>query len=211
MAFVTSKQNKELIEKEIGIECHYIPEGIDIADYSKGETLAKREIDLYELGRQHPLYHKTVDSLIKKGTITRYYGNEYDEKGKLLKLAFPTSDELLQNINKIKVVICFPQCDTHPHKAGKIETLTQRYWECMLSGNLIVGRAPQELIDLIGYDPVINIDWNAPEEQLASILSNIGKYQELVDNNYNIALKYASWDNRIEQIIGILASHNIRL
>ena len=57
LAFVTSKQNKELIEKETGIECHYIPEGIDIADYSKGEYLVDRVGEVYDLGRQHPLYN----------------------------------------------------------------------------------------------------------------------------------------------------------
>ena len=45
-----------------------------------------------------------------------------------------------------------------PELAGDIETLTQRYWECMLSRIVMLGHAPQELIDLIGYNPVIEID-----------------------------------------------------
>lgn len=210
IAFVTSKQNKDLIETATDIKCYYIPEGIDISDYSKGEDLIKRKGEVYELGRQHPLYHKTIISLIRKGTIKQYYGNEYDEQGQTARLAFSTADELLQKLNKIKIVICFPQCDTHPQRAGKIETLTQRYWECMLSGNLMVGRAPQELIELIGYNPVVNIDWDTPEKQLSSILQNIETYQSLVDKNYDIALKYASWDHRIEQIEDILRSYEIK-
>lgn len=204
LAFVTSKQNKELIEQETGIECHYIPEGIDISDYSKGESLQDRIGELYELGRQHPLYHKTVISLIEKGEIINYFGNEYDDGGRLLKLAFPTASDLLHTINKIKIVVCFPQCDTHPQRVGNIETLTQRYWECMLSGNLIIGRAPSELIELIGYNPVIDVDWDAPEEQLKNILKNINEYQTLVDKNHAVALKWASWDNRINDIKNIL-------
>lgn len=211
LAFVTSKQNKELIEKKTGIKCHYIPEGIDVADYSKGESLVDRVGDVYELGRQHPLYHKAVVSLVERGDIRCYYGNEYDNEGRLLKLAFSTAEDLLLNINKIKIAICFPQCDTHPQRVGNIETLTQRYWECMLSGNLIVGRAPQELIDLIGYDPVVNVDWSNPEGQLSYILKNIGDYQPLVDKNYAAALKHASWDNRIEEIVNILATYGITL
>ena len=128
-----------------------------------------------------------------------------------MKLAFSTAEDLLLNINKIKIAICFTQCDTHPQRVGNIETLTQRYWECMLSGNLIVGRAPQELIDLIGYDPVVNVDWSNPEAQLSYILKNIGDYQPLVDKNYAAALKHASWDNRIEQIVNILATYGITL
>ena len=57
--------------------------------------------------------------------------------------------------------------------AGKIETLTQRYWECMLSRCLIVGRAPFELINLIGYNPVIEVEWGNESEQLLRILNNI--------------------------------------
>lgn len=211
VAFVTSKQNKELIERETGIRCYYIPEGIDIADYKKGAALINRKGDLYELGRQHPLYHKIVVSLINIGLIENYYGHQYDEHGRLVNLAFASAEELLSNINKIKIVVCFPQCDTHPERAGEIETLTQRYWECMLSGCLIIGRAPMELIDLIGYNPVIEVDWDAPEEQLKSVLDHIEQYQELVDKNYKTALYYASWDNRIELLKNILAEDNITI
>ena len=59
-------------------------------------------------------------------------------------------------MSKIKIVVSFPQNITNPKKAGDIETLTQRYWESMLSRNIIVGQAPEELIELIGYNPVIN-------------------------------------------------------
>lgn len=203
-AFVTSKQNKELIEKATGIKCYYIPEGIDVADYNRGEDLTNRNIDLYELGRQHPKYHNVITSLNDKHVFNGYYANSYDRCGNLQGLAFSTADELLEKINKIKVVICFPQCDTHPQRVGNIETLTQRYWECMLSGCLIVGRAPLELIDFIGYNPVVDVDWNAPEEQLKNILENINFYQKLVDKNYLIALKFASWDNRMHEIKNIL-------
>ena len=76
----------------------------------------------------------------------------------------------------------------------------------MLSRCLIVGRAPKELTDLIGYNPVIDVDWKAPEDQLTNILSHIADYQEFVNKNYIIALKYASWDNRIKQVKSILVS-----
>ena len=46
---------------------------------------------------------------------------------------------------------------TQPEVAGDIETLTQRYWECMFSRMVMVGHAPQELIDFIGYNPVIEL------------------------------------------------------
>lgn len=122
----------------------------------------------------------------------------------MAKLAYPTAKELLDNLNKTKIIISFPQVDTHPKRAGKLETLTQRYWEAMLSGCLIIGRAPKELIDLIGYNPVIDVDWYNPGEQIVNILNNIGTFQTLVDRNHDTAKKMASWDLRIQQIKNIL-------
>ena len=108
-------------------------------------------------------------------------------------------------------MICFPQCDTNPQKAGNLETLTQRYWEAMLSGCLIVGRAPQELIDLIGYNPVIDVEWDNPEIQVEGILNNIENYQNLVDKNIESAQKYATWDSRIPLIKEYLAKVGYQL
>ena len=77
----------------------------------------------------------------------------------------------------------------------------------MLSGCLMLGRAPQELIDFIGYNPVVNIDWEHQEYQLQSILSDISKYQGLVDKNYLIAMEKGSWSSRISMIKSYLAQN----
>ena len=194
----------EKISKELGIKAFWIPVGIDISDYSKGENLASREIDVYELGRQMRNYHQILENTLGKGQLVC---NKYDSNGALLQLAYPTAQDLLEHLNKTKIIISFPQADTHPERAGGLETLTQRYWEAMLSGCLILGRAPQELIDFIGYNPVIDIDWSAPENQILSILSNIAQYQKWVDKNYETARNLASWDLRIQQIKTILSQN----
>ena len=67
-----------------------------------------------------------------------------------------------------------------------------------------MGRAPGELIELIGYDPVVNVNWQEPEKQLEYILGNISDYQELVDRNYAVALEKAPWSKRIETLIEIV-------
>lgn len=204
IVFVTVRSMAEKISKELGIKAFWIPEGIDISDYSKGENLASREIDVYELGRQMRNYHQILENTLGKGQLVC---NKYDSNGALLQLAYPTAQDLLEHLNKTKIIISFPQADTHPERAGGLETLTQRYWEAMLSGCLILGRAPQELIDFIGYNPVIDIDWSAPENQILSILSNIAQYQKWVDKNYETARNLASWDLRIQQIKTILSQN----
>lgn len=206
--FVTAKYMADKISRDLGIQAHWITEGIDLKDYNKGQDLVERPIEVYELGRQKKEYHAILDELHRLGIIKQYYRNTYAEDGALRQLAFPTADALLENLPKTKVLISFPLNDTHPQKAGSLETLTQRYWEAMLSRCLIVGRAPKELIDFIGYDPVVNIDWEKPAEQMKEILSDISSYQSLVDKNYAIALEKASWDNRIDEIIKILSAEN---
>ena len=99
-----------------------------------------------------------------------------------------------------KIAITFPRCDTDPVKAGNIETLTQRYGECMLSGCILLGRAPQELIDLIGYNPVVTVDPVFPHLQIDDILNHLNDYQEMVERNYLTALEYASWDIRVSYL-----------
>ena len=85
-----------------------------------------------------------------------------------------------------------------------IDTLTKRYWECMLSGVVILGRAPQELIDIIGYDPVVHLDLDNANAQILDILSHISDYQELVNRNRKSALEHGDWKLRIKQIQRIL-------
>ncbi len=204
IVFVTVKTMAEKISRDLGIQAYWVPEGIDPVGYGKGKGLCDRPIEVYELGRQKKDYHVVLEELYQKGVVKQYYRNIYNDDGGLQRLAFPTVKALLDGLQKIKIIVSFPQADTHPQEAGGLDTLTQRYWEAMLSRCLVIGRAPRELIELMGYDPVVNVDWQEPETQIEGILSNILDYQELVDRNYAIALEKAPWSSRIDKIIEIL-------
>lgn len=108
-----------------------------------------------------------------------------------------TDKDFSERIVNAKVTIAVPRCDVVPicH-----ETLTQRYWECMLSRMVMVGRAPKELTDFIGYNPVIDIDYNNLYGQIKDITSNIERYQPLVDRNRETALRLAPWELRMREV-----------
>lgn len=201
--FVTVRAMVNVLKSKFDAEVYWIPEGIDCNDYVKGDDLKTRSVDLYELGRQHKQYHEIVNNLYCSGGIKKYVRNKYYADGSF-ELAYPTAQSLIDSLPTVKIIVSFPQVDTNPQKVGDLETLTQRYWEAMLSGCLIVGRAPKELIDFIGYDPVVNVNWEHPREQLKDILEHIEDYQTLVDKNYQVALDKASWDCRISVIKEIL-------
>ena len=106
-----------------------------------------------------------------------------------------------------KVTIALPRSITQPEIAGDIETLTQRYWECMFSRMVMVGHAPQELIDFIGYNPVIELsDKISAEELIANVIEHIEDYQFLVDKNHETAEKLGSWDVRMKWLMSELSN-----
>lgn len=190
---VTSSQTASMVKHQLPkINIIYIPEGINANKYKNEKKLHKRSIDLLEFGRPFKLFHEKIishDIAILKSY--KYPNGSW---------VFPDVDSLIEGLADTKIAITLPRCDTHPEIAGNIETLTQRYWECMLSGCILLGRAPQELIKLIGYNPVIPMDIDNPHIQVESILRNISNYQDFVDKNYQVALKYAPWDVRIKTL-----------
>lgn len=168
--FCTARRTCEVIrERYPKVNAVWLPEGIDVSLYPMGSRLVDRPNAVMEFGR--------------------------DAGGKL---RYPTHEEFTQALRDSKIVICRPRCDTHPDEAGDVETMTQRYWEAMLSGAVIVGRAPRELVDFCGYNPVVEDE--TPEQ----VLGHIGNFQELVERNRRFAESNASWNVRMSIIQKVL-------
>lgn len=193
-SFFTSSQTADrfrLLFPEMKI--YVITEGVNVHLYSQGKKLEKRGIDILEVGRKKGNFFKTPlpthYNHVKTGNFAR---------------VFKTDEEFRSALADTKITINVPRCDVDDKIAGDIETLTQRYWECMLSRVVMVGRAPKELINLIGYNPVI--DWNGHDATptISEILTHISDYQHLVDKNHDAAMRLSSWDIRIKLIMEIL-------
>lgn len=194
LVFCTSSQTAKYVREKVS-QCNaiWIPEGINVGLYPKGESLLSRKIDVLEMGRCMSTVHEAI---VERNTRTTVIRHLYQQGRSRL---FPDFNSLTLGLRSARMVVCYPRCDTHPELAGRVETMTQRYWECMLSGALMIGRAPQELIDFCGYNPVISLGDN-PAEQILEILSNIASYQGLVDKNREVAERLADWSCRIPLI-----------
>lgn len=193
-AFFTSSQTAERMRLRFpDMNIFYIPEGIDTSLYHAGKELKDRQIDLLEFGRGN--------EQIVKYELPNGINHLHSSKDKLL---FKNNTELFDSLANSKITISLPRCDTQPEKAGDIETLTQRYWESMLSRIIMVGRAPQELTNLIGYNPVVDLDIEYPNEQIVDILAHLDNYQVLVDRNREIALNMGDWKIRMRQVMELL-------
>jgi len=189
--FTSSQTAQKMQECNPQMNVLTITEGIETELYFGGLSLEKREYDFIEFGR----CCKTIDS------------NKFNDKIKVLssrrhwKGNLQTREQLIKSQESSRITIALTRQDTQPQIAEGIDTLTQRYWECMLSRIVMVGHAPKELTDLIGYDPVITIDQANPIAQIEDMLMHIGNYQDLVDRNRETALRLGNWSLRAKQIM----------
>lgn len=193
-AFFTSSQTAERMRKLCPqVNIFHLPEAIETELYHAGKPLSERSIDYLEFGRCSRIldstqFDKSINVLSSRNERTG------------LKTRVQLADALADS----KITIALTRLDNQPELAEGIDTLTQRYWECMLSGVVILGRAPQELIDIIGYDPVVHLDKDNANDQILGILEHIEDYQELVDRNRQRALEHGDWKVRIEWMMGVM-------
>ena len=76
----------------------------------------------------------------------------------------------------------------------------------MAAGGLLLGQIPQELIDLFGYDPGVQADLDHPVEQVHELVDHIAEYQPLVERNHDTMQRLGTWDARVTEMLGILAT-----
>lgn len=186
-AIFTSSQTAERMQERFPeMNIMYCPEAVDTSRYDGGRPLAERRIDILEFGRASGL---NID----------WQGLNYEctmKNGKY----FYSNKQLFELMRNAKITIALPRSITQPEKAGDIETLTQRYWENMLSRIIMVGHAPKELADLIGYNPVIELDKERPSEQIMDVIAHIDNYQDKVNQNRKVALEKGDWKQRMENV-----------
>ena len=196
--FFSSSQVAAIFNKRLnkGI-AHWIPEAIDPYEY-KQLPYEEKTIDILALGRRYELYHEKIQTHFDNSDRIYLYEKT---KGQLI---FPSRKEFIEGLAKSKISICVPSNITHPERSGDIETMTVRYLQSIASKCLIVGHAPKEMIELFGYNPVIEMDINKPVEQLDAILDNYNDYMPLIEKNYEAALNNHTWQHRWKQIKDIL-------
>jgi hypothetical protein len=179
--------------------CFWIPEA-GAPQKHKYQSFNNKTIDVLCLGRKDENYHQKI----KNGLAIANRKYVYEKiKGQVI---FPEREDFIEALASTKISICIPSNITHPERVGGIETTTARYFESMCSKCLIVGKAPKELIDLFGYNPIIEIDYTNPCQQLDDILTNFDYYIPLIERNYLTVLNNHTWEDRWNDIKEILSN-----
>jgi hypothetical protein len=168
----------------------WCPEAVDASNYKKGKLLKERCINLLEFGRSN---ERVLGKLSIDNHVCTYVNGKF----------IYSNEELYEAMGDARITVCLPKSMTHPDIAQGIETLTQRYWEAMLSPMVIIGHAPKELIDICGYNPVLELpnDKEQINTFILNIISNIEDYQELVDRNRQTALEKGLWSIRMKDVV----------
>lgn len=204
-AIFSSRQTVERMQEALPhVNIIWCAEAVDDSVYDKGCLLKDREIDLLEFGRSNDRIvnaEKLEQVKIGENSLSHVCTKQ---NGKFIY----TNEQLYQAMGNAKVTIALPRSMTQPEIAGDIETLTQRYWECMFSRMVMVGHAPQELIDFIGYNPVIELRNDiSPVELLREVLEHVENYQGLVEKNLETAQRLGSWNVRMKWLMGELSEY----
>lgn len=199
--FSSHQAAAEMARRIPELRAHWIPEALDPTGYAGDRPLVERTVDVLEFGRRHATFGRHATRVLASLNARHVYPEpnarlvpDHDGRG------------VRDALSNARALVCFPRCDTHPEKAGRVETVTARYFEGIFSGCVLVGRAPQELIDLFGYNPVVTVDPANPGEVLRRIVEEPGAFQELVTRNLIRARRVGTWDTRAQQVIRCLES-----
>lgn len=196
--FLSSSQATKQLSSTIN-DCNYswIPEGINPELYKYYSTEDK-DIDVVQLGRKYEAHHELIQKPLEKERKVYLYEKI---KGEII---FLSREGFIDGLARAKISICVPSSITHPVRAGGIETMTTRYLQSMVSKCLVLGHAPQEMIHLFGYNPVIEIDMHDPVKQIFFILEHFKDYIPLVEKNYKTVIEHHTWRHRWECISKVL-------
>lgn len=199
VAFVSARDSVQRLQASLpSVRFYWLPEAVNPDQYQCSVPLERRSLNVLELGRRYERYHRALlDGLRGKPIVHRYERLPGE-------IVFPTRQDLVSGFAQTQVSVCFPASMTHPQRAQGVETATYRYYESIASKCIILGHAPAELIDLFGYNPVIEADFEDPVGQLLDVLAKIESFKELVERNYSRLLEVGTLRARANTVVQVL-------
>jgi hypothetical protein len=176
----------------------HVPEAINTSRYESGSPLSARSIDVLELGRRNARWHEIVRMAAERHGVKHLYERVPGD------LIFPDEAALVTGLAESKISVCFPSNVTHPERSGSVSTVTSRYLESLASRCLVLGEVPNELSDLLGFDPSVRADMEQPWQQVQMILESIELYQGQVDAAHERVRLVGGWDFRVRQVLDLV-------
>lgn len=203
-AFFTARQSAEAMSERVpGLHAEWLPEGITPIIKDGNRPLGERSIDVLELGRRSDRFHQAVTAHCAAQGYRHRFQKAPGE------LVFPDQAAFWRGMTDTRLMVCFPSSMTNPERSGTVETLTLRYLEGIACGSVLLGHAPTELLDLFGYNPVVQVDFADPQGQLDRLLGSIDTLAPLVARNRARLNEVGTWDVRIADLLARLRRDGI--
>lgn len=175
----------------------WVPEGVDPLRYQQRSPL-ERDIDVIQLGRRYDEHHAIIARVLAAA------GKQYVHERTKGEIVFPSRKDFIAGLARARVSVCVPSSVTHPERAGDVETMTTRYLQSMASKCLVLGHAPREMIEIFGYNPVVEIEMPRAGDQVLEVLSDYEAYLPLVERNYEAVIESHTWARRWERMSDVL-------
>jgi len=182
-------------------KAYWMPEAVTCDRYHACDY-SEKEIDILQFGRRWEWLHEQLIPCCQAIKINYQYPKESGN----VKRQFKNREELLNGLSKTKIAICVPKTITHPDTYD-LSTVTSRYFECMASKCLILGHAPQDLINSFGYNPVVEADHSMIYSQVKHILDHFTEFIPLIEKNYRNVKQNHQWKNRIADMERVISGH----
>lgn len=199
VVFMTARQSVEYFAPRLTeTRVEWLPEATDPRHYDAHLPLKERT-DVLEMGRRHDSLHSSILGIPESAGFAHRYERRRGE------LVFSDRKALATGLARTAVSVCLPSSMTHPERSGDVEVLTHRYLETMASGAVLWGHAPSDLIDLFGYNPVVEIEWDDPAVQLAALLADVDAHQHLVARNMQVLIQRGTWNVRVRELLSRLS------
>jgi hypothetical protein len=181
-----------------GFRAHWIPEAV-ATDRFRAEAYRDRTVDVLQYGRIWEWMHERIMRFSgSRPIVYRFPPGAGNTKSQ-----FAARQDLVDALARSKVVICAPKATTHGNEYS-LQTVTTRYFECFASKCLVLGHAPPDLVELFGYNPVIEVNHDNAEGQLGEILGAYDDYIPLIEKNYETVRSKHQWRHRIDDMIAIM-------
>lgn len=202
--FVSYKESAERLRRLAPhVDWIYVPEALPKDDYP-GRPQLERDWDVITFGRKYLKHHEALKRQNTEGQI-RY---RFRDDGVMVA---ETHRDLLEALANARVSICVPRGITHSH-AGGVTAMTMRYLQSIACGCVVMGETPSEMLDLFGYDPVVQADLEQPVQQLQTMFADWSPYQNLVDRNLAEVQSRHLWRHRAAFIVANLRDqHGFRI
>lgn len=196
--FFSARQSWERFPAPDGVATWWLPEASGAEEY-RPAPYDQKDIDVIEFGRHFEPYHAAL------APACAPLGIRLTAAGSGGQVLFAAFADFADALGRSKICVCFPSSLTHPERSGSISTMTHRYLQAILSKCLIVGRIPEDMVELFPFSPVVEADLKDPAGQLKSILSRYESYIPLIERTYRHVLDHHLWDHRVGQIRNLLS------